>query len=205
MVPRSSSFLALAAIVTSVALPAAAEARPASDGSPGQPGAPSVNVEVTSTASGEVLARFEHPSGRGDAERVCRLPCKATLPGDGATYRVVGMGLTPSPPFTLPTDATDVTVHARPGRWRRFATGLTLTIMGGTYAPLGGVFAAMGVAEEGRPDTKAILPVGVGFLIGGVALLGVGLPILLSNRTEVDIDSRRVTSGVHLVPGGLVF
>jgi hypothetical protein len=128
------------------------------------------------------------------------------VPDDGSTYRVVGIGFTPSPPFSLPSGATDVTVHARPGRWRRFATGLTLTIMGGSYAPLGGVFAAMGVAEDGKPESKAILPVGVGFLVGGVALLGIGLPLLLSNRTELEIDSHRTAGGgVHLVPGGLVF
>ena len=121
MLLRLSSFLALTAIVIYFPPSAAAEERPAPPDTPGHPGAPSVNVEVTSTASNEVLARFDHPSGRGDAERVCGLPCKGSLPDDGSTYRVVGIGLTPSPPFSLPEGATDVSIHTRPGRWRRFA------------------------------------------------------------------------------------
>jgi hypothetical protein len=186
-----------------------AQERPADLDKAGQSGAPrqeSLRVRLTSEPRQTVLARFDDlGSGPGpgffSVARVCSLPCDRDLPLDGATYRVVGPGLTPSSPLVLPRGLESVDIDVRAGSWRKYVIGGTFTLIGSVYAVVGG---GLLLGHEGDPAAHALVPVGATFLSIGVTALAVGIPLWLSGRTHVDVRTT-TSSGVGFTASGLRF
>jgi len=143
---------------------------------------------------------------------VCTAPCSATVAISRGPYSVVGHDVAPAERFALhlAPSGLDVDVHA--GSWGGYVVGLAFSTIGLVFAGLGG--AELGVwGATGAPPMSS-QSVGSFFLLQGSIFLGVGLPLAaiglplwLSNRTQVDISEHRTagSKGVELLPNGFAF
>jgi hypothetical protein len=61
--------------------------------------------------------------------------------------------------------------------------------------------------SDGSPNgtRNAVLYSGIGTLIGGVALLALGIPLVAVSNTHVTTDTGRDLARIHFTPTGMVF
>jgi hypothetical protein len=96
------------------------------------------------------LVTLEHRSGP-DApwEHGCETPCDVRLPA-ADEYRVVGIGLNESVPFSLTAPNGDVvTIHVAPGIKSRAKTGEIMTFTGAVLL-VGAVVVGIGASDPGK-------------------------------------------------------
>jgi hypothetical protein len=151
-------------------------------------------------------------------EDVCAVPCEREVDST-RTYRIEGEGVWPSGAFRLRPGPE--TLHVKTGSRGGLVAGLVLTVIGGTFALNGGVFAAVSTipvdtsapnVQEQRQTRNAFLAVGVVQLVLGVVGLGVGIPLWASNTTTVTDDTgqtigalRGCTHAPCFTPAGIAF
>jgi hypothetical protein len=218
---RQTRKLGQIAVVLTACFGAAQEARaqdgPAPTGSPGPSGPPSVpaagNVvlHVTSDRPGAVLAQFDFLGsgpryGYYDVTRICTAPCDAHVSSGDMSYRIVGPRMTPSPSFSVAPETGELDVHVHVGSWGAYAAGLALAATGAAYTACGGGFLIAREATLSSSTTERLVPLGAVFLSAGVVGLAVGVPLLVMNRTRLDLRSRALGQGtVRFGPAGLTF
>jgi hypothetical protein len=107
-------------------------------------------------------------------------------------YRVGGSGLRGSEPFHLPRPAGEVLIDAQAGSVVKHWVGLGIMI--GGFAAVGG--GALTLAEGSSTSTDAFgtttasdafKVLGVTYIIVGVVLLAVGMPLFFTSNTSVDV------------------
>ena len=147
----------------------------------------SVDVQVTSNAP----AIVQQEGAAASWLDVCETPCTETVPL-GVRYRVVGSGVTPTPPFSLTARRFDVRATLVPQRKR--TAGIALSVAGicvglsavpllalGAVALSGPPPAAFGSGSapygSGTGDTlgKTLLGFGVFMSATSVVLLAIGV------------------------------
>jgi hypothetical protein len=111
-------------------------------------------------------------------EPACAEPCARALPR-AALFRVTGPELISSPDFNLPPDRDSVTLSVRPGVARWYWTGILASAFGGSLV-LGG--AGPPLLLGGSFSTTEKILAGT-----GLAMLAVGLPFWILNRTTVSL------------------
>ncbi len=132
-------------------------------------------------------ARLQHKDVRW--EDVCTTPCGHPIEPDGL-YRVGGGTIKPSPTFQLPRQEGNVVVEARVGSVVKYWIGAGLALGGLGSVALGGIL----LANDGHTDPygNAMTPntahvFGWTYLVSGVIMTLVGLPLCLSNTTSVEV------------------
>jgi hypothetical protein len=110
---------------------------------------------------------------------VCAAPCTAVVPRDG-TYRVVGDDMPPSSPFRLP-EGEEVLLKVHRGNPGAHDGGALFLVLGGITALIG-TMLLVGNADKSRELAGVIT------LAGGGAMMGLGLPMLLSNGTTIEFN-----------------
>ena len=133
-------------------------------------------------------ARLQHKDVRW--EDVCTMPCGYPVEADGL-YRVGGGTIKPSPTFQMPRQEGNVLVEARVGSVVKYWIGAGLALGGLGSMALGGIL----LANEGNgntdpygnatPNTAHVF--GWSYLVSGVIMALVGLPLCLSNTTSVEV------------------
>jgi len=123
-------------------------------------------------------------------EDVCTMPCGYPVEADGL-YRVGGGTIKPSPTFQMPRQEGNVLVEARVGSVVKYWIGAGLALGGLGSMALGGIL----LANEGNgntdpygnatPNTAHVF--GWSYLVSGVIMALVGLPLCLSNTTSVEV------------------
>jgi hypothetical protein len=145
---------------------------------------------VAPVAGPRVFLAVDNPAGRLQQLQyrwtdVCFAPCGVAM--DPATiYRIGGGSSKPSPTFRLPRSSGDVRVQAHVGSIVKYWVGFGLSIGGGAAAAGGGVLFASSTGSNDDFD-KVLRVYGVLYLVAGVVLLAVGLPLLLTNDTTVEV------------------
>jgi hypothetical protein len=181
----SRSSTVLLALVLPLAFASPIQARP---GRKASEAAASATVKVTLVSDGaEVFLETKRESGDrvpemplepGKWDAVCVPPCDRLLPR-AALLRATGLGVVASPEFHLPADRDQVTVNVKAGSATWYWTGVVMSAFGGSFV-LGGAGPPL-LSGGSFSLTEQILS-GV-----GVAMLAVGLPLWILNRTTVSI------------------
>ena len=112
---------------------------------------------------------------------LCTTPCNQVVPS-GGSYRIAGPGIVPSAPFTLSPGSAELRVKT--GSLGAHIGGLFLTVIGASSVLTGGIL--VGIGRTFGPGTPfydpgesaafrgaggAVLGVGLGSLVAGIALL----------------------------------
>lgn len=121
-------------------------------------------------------------------QRECKAPCDVTLRDPTTDFFIGGAGITPSQRFTLQDYGRDVSLQVNPGSAGLRFTGWFSTIIGVSLAALGGLAYAMApeVNElHTQSERNSWVKAGVGSLIGGGALMAIGIPLIAFNGTDV--------------------
>jgi hypothetical protein len=160
-------------------------------GPPGPPGAAPPGYGYGPT----VILRSDHPRARLQVQGplkwqdVCVAPCNVPVNPQGV-YRVGGGSIRPSESFNMPRPAGQVVVDTQVGSTVKHWVGFGLTI-GGIVSAVGGTLiyaAAPGVdpytGSNAERDSAHVA--GVVYIITGLILLAVGLPLSMSS-TSVDV------------------
>jgi hypothetical protein len=146
-----------------------------------------VTVHVTSPARMRVDRRSTPTSPWVE---VCWTPCDVRTWRD-ATYRVVGEGVMPSNPFSLPPARdghVDLTVH--PGSPTKRGVGIGMLIGGIVLAGVGGIVEGLGatgtstIASGTREVNQNLLTAGTLILLAGVGVGVGGGSLVFGNMTS---------------------
>jgi len=116
---------------------------------------------------------------------VCLTPCNVPVSPAGV-YRVGGGTIRASESFNMPRPSGQVLIDAQVGSKVKRGVGVGLTIGGGIAAAAGGVYllAAAGSNNDGFTNTKdALTAFGILYLVVGVVLLAVGIPLSTSSTS----------------------
>lgn len=178
---------------TAVAEPAPAETPPSESKPSSEPEGLRVTM-VSRNGAPITLYRVEGEFEGGGAgvsisgiayRAVCSGTCDRVIDGSsGSGFFVGGERLTPSRHFTLSDEVGDVTLLVRPGKRAVRYTGILFTIFGGALIPSAIMLMALGTRSS-RPD-RGTVAAGAGMMVGGVVLLGAGIPLALLGRTRVE-------------------
>lgn len=140
-------------------------------------------------------------------QQVCVAPCKVDL-SRASSYRVsASNGVPGTPAFTLTPNKSELDLQVRPGNLARYAAGGTLTGLGiGAFITGAVLFTAAGKFE----DEKEVRIAGAITGGAGIALLAVGIPLVLMNRTHVYADGIKLVKrapqrGPRFGLGGMEF
>lgn len=170
-----------------------AQALVASPAIAGPPPPPAYAPPLQPPFSGPVvILRASRPKARLQQQlelrwkEVCIAPCGVPVDPAGL-YRVGGSTFRGSEPFRIPRSSGQVVVEAHVGSSIGHWVGLGMTIIGGV-AFLGG--ASLIAFKPGRDPTaqRYLTGLGVGSAVGGVVLLAVGIPLLVSSGTSVEVQ-----------------
>jgi len=120
---------------------------------------------------------------------VCITPCNRPVNPQGL-YRIGGGSIRPSETFNMPRPSGRVVIDTQVGSTVKHWVGFGL-IIGGAVAAAGGALYYAGAddisANSGTGDTKtAVQTIGIVYIITGVILLAVGIPLAASS-TSVEI------------------
>ncbi len=129
-------------------------------------------------------------------QRECTMPCDVTLRDPTTDFFIAGSGITPSRRFTLLDHGQDVSLKVDPGSAGLRTTGWIATIFGVTLALAGGMTMALDSkmsSDSSLPRDNTWRKVGMGSLIGGGALLAIGLPLFIFNGTDVKLAPNKLT------------
>lgn len=137
---------------------------------------------------------FRRPAGSTDLVQACESPCDTELPL-GDTYRIAGSGITTTKEFKLqasPGGSVELAVDGP--SWTGIVGGGLITITGGFGAYVGSIFALAGGSADASchycKGTEEMRNVGIGLLVGGAALIGLGLAIVYpSMKTDLTQES----------------
>jgi hypothetical protein len=131
--------------------------------------------------------------------RVCASPCDAVVDGRNGIFTLADE-LYPAPaPFSFAGMTGDVTLHVEPGSYGRRAAGVTAIVLGALAAATGAVVLPLGQSATVTDantnvavnvPNKGVRNAGIGLLVGGVAALAIGIPLVVTGRTTVDIEQR---------------
>lgn len=163
---------------------------------PGTPagGAPTYRLQRQESTSAVVTLHADNPRARLQHkdvrwEDVCTMPCGHPVDSDGL-FRVGGGTIKPSPTFQMPRQEGNVLVEARVGSVVKYWIGAGLALGGLASVALGGIL----LANDGNtdpygntmtPNTAHVF--GWSYLVSGVIMTLVGLPLCLSNTTSVEV------------------
>jgi hypothetical protein len=124
---------------------------------------------------------------------VCVSPCG--IPVDPAgTYRVGGGSYRASDPFRMPRPSGQVVLDAHMGsnvkHWIGFGLGLgggIAALLGVTLLSLAPSATGTSVTGSGLSEKETFQVYGAVYLVTGIILLAVGIPMLASSGTSVDV------------------
>jgi hypothetical protein len=117
---------------------------------------------------------------------LCVAPCGR--PADpNALYRIGGGSIKPSPTFKMPRPAGEVRIDAETGSIVKFWVGVGLAIGGAAAAAGGGALYLSSQGSTNALDRDTFRVEGIVYLVTGVVLLAVGLPLWLTNNTTIDV------------------
>jgi hypothetical protein len=150
---------------------------------------PEPKVTVILDEPGETLMS-QNAFGAG---QVCRSPCAARLPRHGS-YRVELIGSRGTDELELAGSPPKVRLRLQPPSSGALVGGSILTYAGFSILPSGLLLLMLGSFMGGR-DTKIAGAVITG--VGAVSL-GIGLPLLLTNRYS-GVEQQPVARGLSLV------
>lgn len=179
------SSVTLVALALSLAFSRNVGARPGGKASQTAP-VPTTEVNVVSDVA-EVFLEIKRASSPGDVamtldpgkwDAVCAPTCDRPLLRT-ALFRVTGLGVNSSAEFNLPPDRDQVTLNVKAGSTTWYWTGILLSAFGGSFV-LGGAGPPL-LSGGSFSTTEQVLS------IAGVAMLAVGLPLWILNRTTVSI------------------
>ena len=139
--------------------------------------------------------RSDHPRARLQVmgqlkwQDVCVAPCNVPVYATGL-YRVGGGSIRPSDTFNMPRRSGNVVIDAEVGSSVKHWVGFGLTLAGAGAALLGGLVYATASSQNDPYNSAAATDsqhtLGIGYLIIGVALMAVGIPLSMS-ATTIDV------------------
>ncbi|MFY1828348.1 hypothetical protein ACN47A_20660 [Myxococcus fulvus] len=121
-------------------------------------------------------------------QRECKMPCDVTLRDPTTDFFIGGSGITPSSRFSLLDLGQDVSLQVDPGSAGLRFTGWFSTLVGLSLVALGGVTYAIAPEVDElhtKSDRNGWVKLGVGSMLGGGALLAIGIPLIAFNGTDV--------------------
>jgi hypothetical protein len=128
----------------------------------------------------------------------CPAPCSVSVDLSHNPFRIVGEDIVPSRSFNLHTAPNGLDLHVHAGSWSGLLTGLTLSVLGAGLVLGGtGILVWEGLGEPPRGTSNhmsALLPEGVVAIGVGVVLAAIGIPLVATNRTRVDISDHSPAS-----------
>jgi hypothetical protein len=163
---------------------------------PGYQGAPPPGAPPPGMGYGPVVTlRADNPRARLQVmgplkwQDVCISPCNVPVNPAGL-YRVGGGTIRPSSEFNMPRSA-HVTIDAQVGSTVKHWVGLGLMLGGAGIGLAGGLYYAdaSSIANNNSTTEDTAKAVGIVYLIAGVILLAVGIPLFASS-TSVDVQDR---------------
>jgi hypothetical protein len=172
---------------------------------------PSRPVAVESDSEGTRLLSLDTSSyGGADVEgprqQVCVAPCTALLSPSG-TYMIRGYAITDSAHFGIGQSTTALQVHTGSSA---VSTGGALAMTLGVLSTIAGaVVLPIGLAKDpGDSQRPAFVTTGWTTVLGGAALIGLGVVLGLAGNTHIyDGGGARLAraQGPRLTPSGLIF
>jgi len=123
-------------------------------------------------------------------QSVCAAPCEKAVDRAGI-YRIGGDGLIPSEAIALPP-GDRVDIHAQTSAVSKRTAGVLLAALGSAALVSGAVAAEVGLAMPApsitgyQPDTGWLIAA-VALAAAGIAGLAVGLPLLFTSHTRVEV------------------
>jgi hypothetical protein len=136
-------------------------------------------------------------------ETACNSPCDADI--RVGEYRIEGQSIMRSSAFEIAPAGHDVTIHVDPSK-KAVAIGGGATAAVGVGIGIVGIFLAAGVSGAQIGDERQIATsstskaVGVGMIIGGVALIAIGTILCLPNLHSGAALSGQASSAAGSVP-----
>lgn len=136
---------------------------------------------------------------------VCELPCRRPL-DPSREYQISGLTAVDSRPFRLPEGQGRVHVDADVGSMPFRLGGLVLTPLGGATFGIGLLGTLIAASGDNVDGTQ----IGAAVAAGGALALGLGIAMLIDNRTTVTVrpasgPALQLSKGLSLTPRGLVF
>jgi hypothetical protein len=162
-------------------------------------------TRVLQLDTSEVLVAGQMAYVSGPRQQVCTAPCTASLTPT-ATYVIRGYNIVDSAHFGISEETKELHVHA--GNDFVSSLGVTSVTLGLLSALAGGVFLVVGVAKGPADSSSSTFTnVGWGGLIGGAALIGVGVILELTNVTHIydEKGARLAKARPRFTASGLVF
>jgi len=170
---------------------------------------------VTFTPAGrnatlEVL--WPTPDGGAGWRPVCNGPCNMQM-WTGLQYRITGVGVRSSKPFSVNAGDVPLDLRARVGSEAQFGLGTVLTPVGSLVLVLGSLdYAAASICFDGcrSSDNQDAKVLAGALIVVGLATAVAGIVLMVSNETEVksfDALARGVSlgRGVAVGPQGVTF
>ncbi|TSC31246.1 hypothetical protein [Corallococcus sp. Z5C101001] len=146
-----------------------------------------VSEGVGSIASSRGMATI----GIVNYARECQAPCNMRILEPRSEFFIGGNGITPSSRFSLLDQGRNVSLHVRPGSSGLRATGWYSIVVGASAALAGGLLlglsGSMQTEATGSTDDPFMRKLSIGSLIGGGALLAIGIPLFAFNGTDVKV------------------
>jgi hypothetical protein len=118
-------------------------------------------------------------------EPVCAAPCRVMINPNSA-FRVNGPGISTSRAFVLPHESKDeirLDIRTRSALWH--GLGQAMTVVGTILVIVGGISTLYAPSITSTDEEKALRRFGVGFLAGGGLMLGIGIPLWVTQRSWV--------------------
>jgi hypothetical protein len=136
---------------------------------------------------------------------VCTSPCDKILDGSqGSIFRLSDDAFPSGGDFSLATMTGDVTLRVEPGSKPKRTSGGWMVALGTTAALTGVVLLPLGqVASTTDANTGRDLPIpnypvrnaGLGLLVGGAAVLGVGIALVITGATHFTLTQGAPPAG----------
>lgn len=123
--------------------------------------------------------------------RECQAPCNMRILEPRSEFFIGGNGITPSSRFSLLDQGRDVSLHVRPGSAGLRATGWYSIVVGASAAVVGGLILGLSSNSPTEvtygTESQFMRKLSIGSLIGGGALLAIGIPLFAFNGTDVKV------------------
>jgi len=118
-------------------------------------------------------------------EPVCVAPCRVWTSPTTA-FRVTGRGIATSHDFVVPDTASDevrLDIRTRSAFWH--GVGQFMTIVGSVLVVAGGISTLYAPSITSTDAEQSLRSFGVSFLAGGVLMMGIGIPLWITQRSQV--------------------
>lgn len=118
-------------------------------------------------------------------EPACAAPCRV-LVNPSSAFRVTGRGIATSRDFVLPADAKEevrLDVRTRSAFWH--GVGQAMTLVGSVLVVVGGISTLYANSITDTDEEKTLRRFGVSFLAGGGLMMGIGIPLWITQRSWV--------------------